>query len=42
MDNLTRKGYKEVRAAPSESEDEEGGGGNILEMEETRLVNTNS
>ena len=37
VDNLTRKWYKEVRAAPSESEDE-GGGGNVLEMEETSLM----
>ncbi|XP_076449430.1 sodium/hydrogen exchanger 8-like [Babylonia areolata] len=36
VDSLTRKWYKEVRAAPSESEDEEKGG-NVLEMEETRL-----
>ena len=37
VDSLTRKWYKEVRAAPSESEDE-GGGGNVLEMEETSLM----
>lgn len=41
VDSLTRKWYKEVRAAPSESEDE-GGGGNILEMEETSLMTPNS
>ncbi|KAK7492261.1 hypothetical protein BaRGS_00016558 [Batillaria attramentaria] len=36
VDSLTRKWYKEVRAAPSESEDE--GGGNVLQMEETSLM----
>ncbi|KAK7114996.1 sodium/hydrogen exchanger 8-like [Littorina saxatilis] len=42
VDNLTRKWYKEVRAAPSESEDEGGGGGNVLEMEETSLMTPSS
>lgn len=40
VDILTRKWYKEVRAAPSESEDEGevGSNGNILQMEETSLM----
>ncbi|KAL8581137.1 hypothetical protein ACOMHN_033585 [Nucella lapillus] len=37
VDSLTLKWYKEVRAAPSESEDDERGG-NVLEMEETSLT----
>ena len=41
VDSLTKKWYKEVRAAPSESEDE-GGGSNVLEMEETSLMTPSS
>lgn len=36
VDSLTKQWYKDVRAAPSESEDE--GKGNILRMEETSLM----
>ncbi|KAL8603158.1 hypothetical protein ACOMHN_059330 [Nucella lapillus] len=38
VDSLTMKWYKEVRAAPSESEDEEDSSTNVLQMEETCLV----
>lgn len=38
VDSLTMKWYKEVRAAPSESEEEEEPATSLLQMEETSLV----